>query len=139
MNALKSYVRRTMLKAAREYSNTGRRTAESTRSAFTDAMRGTDTGWWNDLMCTAPMLDMAHRYRRGIALALEEYRDATGESYCYRNDDAETTAESILSALVRNRAWAFEECRDAEAALCGLRFAVEWFAAAVAHELCPDL
>lgn len=145
-NSLKAYVRRTLLAAARDYSDTKRRTPESTRSALTDALRGTDTGWWSDLIYTAPMLDMAHRYRRGIALALEAYRDETGEGFVSRDRPSpEVTAESILTALVRNRAWTFEEYRegpegrDAEAALLGLRFAVEWYAGEIARELCPDL
>lgn len=144
-NNLKSYVRRTILESARDYANGKRRTAESTRSAFTDAMRGTDTGWWSDLIYTAPMLEMAHRYRRDIATALQEYRDATGESFVCRRPygNPDTTAEEILQALMRRKAWTFEEYQDchvpADAALTGLRFAVEWYAGELAREYCPVL
>ena len=136
-NRLKAYVRRTILTSATEGAwPKKRRTEESTRCAFMDAMRGTDTGWWSDLIYTAPMLDMAHRYRNDIAAALSEYRDATGESYIYRErysgDGPDRTAEDILLALMRRKAWTFEEYQNAEspsapiAALLGLRFAVEW-------------
>lgn len=148
-NRLKAYVRRTMLESARDYANGKRRTAESTKAAFMDAMRGTDTGWWHDLIYTTPMLEMAHRYRNDIATALEEYRDATGDSYTYRprysGDGPDIQNEAILSALMRRKAWTFEQYQDehsghrAEAALIGLRFAIEWYAGEIARDLCPDL
>lgn len=144
MNALKSYCRRTILAAARDYAQGARRTPDSTKSAFMDAMRGTDTGWWTDLIYTAPMLDLAHRYRNDIAAALAEYRDATGESYVYRpgHGEPDITAEQIMVGLMRRRAWTFEEYKSsalADAALLGLRFAVEWYAGELANEYCPDL
>ena len=55
--------------------------AESTRSAFIDAMRGTRTGWWNDLIYTAPHAGMAHRYPMDIAAALINHSDDTGETF----------------------------------------------------------
>lgn len=145
-NRLKAYVRRTILSSATEAAwPAKRRNAETTRSAFIDAMRGTDTGWWTDLIYTAPMLEMAHKYRNDIATALEEYEDATGEEYTYRQrysgDHPDVHASRILSALLRRKAWTFEqykECAEGEgpeAALIGLRFAVEWFAGEVAREL----
>jgi len=144
-NHLKSYVRRTILQAARDYAGGKRRTADSTHAALTDAMRGTDSGWWNDLIYIAPMLDMAHRYRRDIAMAFEEYRDATGGRYTFRDcsTGTETGADEILSALLRGP-FDFEDYRgmngdDADATLLGLRFAVEWYAGEVARDLCPDM
>lgn len=86
-NRLKAYVRRTMLAAARDYADGKRRTAKSTRDAFADATRGTDTGWWNDLIYTRPMLDMAHRYRADICKAFMEYSDATGEALPYGREE----------------------------------------------------
>lgn len=147
-NRLKSYVKRTLLEAARDYSPNGRRNAESTRSALTDAMRGTNTGWWTDLIHTAPMLAMAHKYRRDIAAALTEYRDATGENYTYgrRDNDANIDAGMIACALLRGP-YSFADYRHetddcgirANYVLIGLRFAVEWYAGEIASELCPDL
>lgn len=148
-NALKEYVRRTILASAKEYAYPkARRTAESTRSAFVDAMRGTDTGWWHDLIYTAPMLDMAHRYRQDIAAALEEYRDATGAPFVYRDrdDGQEFDAGRILSGLLTRKPWTLQQYQEtspagyaAEAALIGLRFAVEWYAGELAREYCPEL
>lgn len=146
-NNLKAYVRRTMFEAARDYSSNGRRTAESTKAAFTDAIRGTDSGWWNDLIYTVPMLAMAHRYRRDIATALDEYQDATGEPYTYRGhmtNEVEASAGSIATALLRGP-YSFESYKDegdggpADLSLLGLRFAVEWYAGEIAREICPDL
>lgn len=140
-NRLKAYVRRTMLAAARDYAPGNRRTPESTKSAFQDAMRGTDTGWWADLIYTAPMLGMAHRYRRDIAAALAEYQDATGEAYTARDGG---TAATIACALLSGP-FSFEQYSNedeggpADLSLLGLRFAVEWYAGEIASELCPDL
>lgn len=145
-NLLKAYVRRAMLAAARDYAQGARRTPESTRAAFIDAMRGTDTGWWNDLIYTAPMLAMAHKYRRDIAAALEEYRDVTGEAYTHREygSDRDIDAGMIAGALLRGP-HSFEQYQDereggpADCVLLGLRFAVEWYCGELARELCPDL
>lgn len=145
-NRLKSYVRRTILAAAKEYAYPkARRTPESTRSALQDATRGTDTGWWNDLIYTAPMLAMAHKHRRDIAEALAEYRDATGEPYAFHPYEGQSATEGdILSALLKaKRPYTLADYSDereggpAECALIGLRFAVEWYAGEIARELWP--
>ena len=140
-NNLKSYVRRTILAAAKEYAYPkARRTPESTRSALMDATRGTDTGWWTDLIYIAPMLAMAHKYRRDIAAALAEYSDATGEEYAFHPYGGETvTAFQIMAAL--GLCWPRHggpSDVEVERILLGLRFAVEWYAGEVARELCPD-
>jgi hypothetical protein len=133
-NSLKQYVRNTMLQAAADYSETGVATEKSTLDAFTDAMRGTNTGWWNDLIYTAPMLKMANEYRRDIATALNDYRDATGESFVSRDG---ITAETILQALLLFSPDDFDFGGEdmCDAALLGLCFAVEWFASDIASEL----
>ena len=144
-NRLKSYVRRTILAAAKEYAYPkARRTPESTRGALQDATRGTDTGWWSDLIYAAPMLAMAHKHRRDIAEALAEYRDAAGGSYTYRPGygEPDITEGAILSALLKARKPCtlaeYHDTPEGGAALTGLRFAVEWYAGEIAQELCPD-
>lgn len=145
-NRLKAHTRRTILAAAKEYAYPkARRTPESTRSALQDATRGTDTGWWSDLIYTAPMLEMAHKYRRDIATALAEYRDAAGEEYVNRNGDRDISAADILLAVATaRRPFTLAEYHDereggpADCMLLGLRFAVEWYAGEIARELCPD-
>ena len=149
-NRLKAYVRHTILAAAKEYAwPKARRTPGSTRSALEDAMRGTGTGWWSDLIYIAPMLEMAHKYRRDIATALAEYHDAAGKPYEYRErnsyDDRVIREDDILSALLEARKpYTLADYRredgdgPAECTLIGLRFAVEWYAGEVARELCPD-
>jgi hypothetical protein len=149
-NRLRAYVKRTILAAAREYAGGKRNKAareDALRAALIDAMRGTDTGWWTDLIYTAPMLDMAHRYRRGIAAALDAYREETGEPFVYHEragDGAPVTADKIATALLRGPYTYEQYHRDVddgapEATLLGLRFAVEWYAGEVARELAPDL
>ncbi len=139
-NRLKACVRRTMLAAARDYATGNRRTVESTKAAFQDAMNGTDTGWWNDLIYNAPMLQLAHRYRRDIATALAEYRDATGEEYRHRDGNGEAIAIALLRGPYSFESYLGEdEGGPADLSLLGLRFAVEWYAGEVAREYCPDL
>lgn len=60
---LNAYVRRTILASATEYAYPKkRRTKESTKSAFHDALHGTDTGWWNDLIYTRDVFALFNRH-----------------------------------------------------------------------------
>lgn len=90
---------------------------------------------------------MAHRYRRGIIDALDAYHDAVGEPFVYREragDGAPVTAYKIVRALL-DGPYTYDEYHldvnngAPEAAMIGLRFAVEWYAGEVALELAPDL
>ena len=146
-NNFKAYVKRTILESAREYAGGNRRTKESTKGAFMDALHGTDSGWWSDLIYTADMLKMAHKYRRDIATALDEYRDEIGESYAryIPDDDTNISADLIYSALMRGP-YSFADYNDesekgnrADHAVLGLKFAVEWFAGQLARDYCPDI
>lgn len=152
MKRLRAYCRRTVLAAAREYAPRGKAFRGDTRSAalraaFTDAMRGTDTGWWNDLIYTAPMLDMASRYRSDIGAAVRDYLSETGEklgAHCDR--DRELTWACVIAATGRRATWADyrgENGRDRETAamalLWGLCFAVEYITGDLAREYAPDL
>lgn len=148
MQRLTAYCRRTVLAAAREYAYPAkRRTPESTKSAFMDAMRGTDTGWWNDLIYTAPMIEMANRYRGDIAAAVRDYLSETGEKLASTCDrDGELTWADVLAATGRRATWddyRGENGRDKETAAMalhwGLRFAVEYITGRLASEYAPDL
>jgi hypothetical protein len=150
MNRLKAYVRRTILEAERGYRDGKRRTPESLRSTFIDATRGTDTGWWSDLIYTAPMLEMAHRYRRDIAATFRDYMEQTGEGYgasVGRPEDhlsvglcIDATSEGIDWNRYNASANAPVDRSSREDLLCdaklfGLRFAVEWLTQEVARDL----
>lgn len=152
MNRLKAYCRRYILEQARAYTGGKRRTKESTESAFKDAMYGTDSGWWNDLIYTAPMLDMAHRYRNDIAAAVRDFCSETGAPLgqaCERENDAPKgyaalTYADLLAATAKR--YTFEQYREdsqvgreADAKLFGLRFAVEWYAGELARKYAPEL
>ena len=96
-------------------------------------MRGTDTGWWNDLIYTAPMLEMAHRYRMDIAAALMAYSDDTGETFATmaKPYNADFEWHHVYAALTYEPKGLFDNCdtdpligKIFEAKLFGLRFAV---------------
>lgn len=153
---LKAYCRRVILEAARDYTSNGkRRINESTRAAFMDAMRGTDSGWWNDLIYTSEMLTMHSYYRKDIQKAVREFLWETGidaGERCDPNgrptfDDGSylTYADLIASC---SQGWTWDDYqgdngrgneKDAEAALFALRLAVEYLAGELAREYCPDL
>lgn len=152
MQHLTAYCRRTVLAAAREYAPRGKAYRGETRqtalnSAFLDAMQGADTGWWNDLIYTAPMLNMASRYRSDIAAAVRDYLAETGEKLGANCDrDGELTWADVLASTARRATWddykgenGHEKESDAMALLWGLRFAVEYITGNLAREYCPDL
>ena len=146
-NRLKAYVKRTVLKAAQEYAYPAkRRTTKSTQSAFKDAMQGATSGWWNDLIYTAPALDMASKYRANIQDAVLDYLAETGDTGLYADRERQFTWGEVIAACSKRRTWAEyngDKGRDSEtlamALLWGLQFAVEWYTGEVAREVCPDL
>ena len=152
MKRLNAYCRRTILSAAQDYAPRGKAyrgqiRTDAIRSAFQDAMHGTDTGWWNDLIYTAPMIDMANRYRSDIAAAVRDFLSETGAALgdtCDR--DGELTWTDVLAATGRRATWdeyRGEHGRDRETAamalVWGLRFAVEYCTGNLARDYAPDL
>ena len=143
MKRLRGYVRRVLLEKARDYSETKRRTPESTRNACTDALNGTDTGWWNDLIYTSDVLNMAKRYRRDAIDAIHEFMAEMGTSASdpvRRGDD--TKYYQMLDGLAwftaHNQNDTVREKRE-DAAGLGIRFAIEFLAGEVARDLVPGL
>jgi hypothetical protein len=141
-NRLRAYVRRTILSAAREYAGNKRDKAsreEGLRAALIDATSGTNSGWWSDLIYIAPMLEMAHRYRHDIAAALDAYRHEVGKPYVYvdRQTGKHITEGEITCALLHGPYTMsdYNHSPEPDAALIGLRFAVEWYAGEIAREL----
>lgn len=141
MNRLKAYCRRVILTAAREYAGGKRRTRESTEAAFLDAMQGTDTGWWTDLIYTVDMLKMAHRYRCDIAEVIGHHLDEFGAGNDAWLPDWDGGWRNVLPALLDRYTFA-DYCGDngerraalAAAKVAGLRFAVEY----LTHELASE-
>lgn len=141
---LKAYIRRTVLSSATEGAYPAkRRTKESTISAFRDAMHGTDTGWWNDLIYTQDVLAMFNRYRSDVADAIRDYLDETGvpSSQEVTRDDKTTFADMLASCAKR---WTWEDYtaddytrrnNGAVAATLAIRFAVEYLTGEVASDL----
>lgn len=147
MSKLRAYVRRTLIASAREYNGGKRRTAESTMSACQDAMRGTDTGWWTDLIYTVDVLAMFNRNRSEIAAVIREYLSETG---CAMGDPAQHGADAftyadLIAATGRRQTFAHftgdneARSREADAAMFAVRFAVEYLAGEIARDLCPNL
>lgn len=147
MQRLTAYVRRTVLAKAVEYAYPAkRRTADSTKAAFIDAMQGANTGWWNDLIYTADVLDMFSKYRSDVRAAVLDFVSETGAALDAAADrDGEYTWAAIIAATGRKQRW--EDYRstndrrahEAEAAAFGLHFAVEYITGNIAHTYAPDL
>ena len=148
MNRLKNYVRRTILASATEYAAPRkRRTQQSTRSAVNDALRGTDTGWWHDLIYTADVDRLFNRFRSDIGDVIAEYVDEMGtdpgdgpdkgRAYLtwFRMIDACRSPIRADDWNVGNGAGRYK----AEAAHAAARFAVEVLADQVARDIFPDL
>lgn len=150
MSKLRAYVRRTLIAAARDYNGGKRRTAESTASACRDAMNGTDTGWWNDLIYTADILAMFNRNRSEVAAVVREYLSETG---CNMGDqcrptvhpDEPLTYADLIASTGRRQTFDHyrsdnaDRAREADAAMFAMRFAVEFLAGEITRDLCPNL
>lgn len=141
MQRLKAYIRRTVTESAREYADGKRRTAESTKAAFMDAMHGTDTGWWNDLIYTTDVLRLANYYRNDIAAAVRDYCEETGVPV-HDTCGTEHSFADVMYASTRRYTWedytgdnGHYKQRDADALTWGLRFAVEYLCGQVASEM----
>lgn len=147
MNRLKAYVRRTMLASAKEYSYPAkRRTIEGTRSMCMDATRGTDTGWWRDMIYNGDVIALFDRYRTDVAAAITEYWRESGMNLAespYSMRDACSFAEMIASTARRQKPRLPESWADMDAETCcamrAVRCAVEYLAGEVARDLVPDL
>ena len=143
MRLLKAYVKRTIIESAREYADGKRRTAESTERAFRDATRGTDTGWWTDLVYTTDTLRIAYRYRKDIATIVREFCSECGIEFGDTCDsDGEVTWGEVLAAT--SRRWTWDDYTGtngplnktgAKAAELGIRFAVDYLCGIVASEM----
>lgn len=140
---LETYVRNTLLEKSREYAGGGRRTPNSTRDACSDALRGTDTGWWNDLIYTSDIIDMFNKHRTSVLRAITDYMGETQADFS--GTVAGFTYAELIVACTRRVTWTdyasddAARARNAEAACYALRFAVEYLAGQTASELCPDL
>ena len=129
MTDLKTYVRDTIDEALPGYDG-------KMENVIGDAMRGTNTGWWNDLIYTADILSLFPSFKKEIVKALASYADATGESVLdtvhIHND---FTAENVMLAMVSTQ----QEIKENETltvAACWLvRFGVEYETLEYASEL----
>lgn len=152
MKRLTAYCRRTVLTAAQEYAPSGKAYRGEIRQtalngAFIDAMRGTDTGWWNDLIYTTDVIRLANYYRADIGAAVRDYLSETGESLAsYPERDREFTWADVIAATGRRVTWAdyhgdngMDKQTAALALTFGLRFAVEYITGNIARDYCPDL
>lgn len=151
MKRITAYARKTVLTSAREYLPSGKAwrgeaRKDAIRAAFRDAMHGTDTGWWNELIYNVDVLQLANFYRSDIAACVRDYLSETGEklsSHCDR--DRELTWADVLASTGKRATWADyvgENGRDNEtramAMAWGIRFAVEYVTGNLAHEYEAD-
>jgi hypothetical protein len=149
MQRLKAYIRRTVLTSATEGAYPKKRhTKESTHTAFLDASRGTDTGWWNDLIYTRDVLDLFNRYRSDVAATVRDYCSEVGLGLGAPVDSRESyglTFADYLAACSRRQTWddytSDNELRakEADAATRAIRFAVEYLTHDVARNCGVEL
>lgn len=135
---LKGYVQRTIKETAKGYSGPRK---ERLKGALTDAARGTDTGWWSDLIYTSDVLKLARRYRADVRAAVERYTDETGQglhSFTHGGTDSFTFGEIVL-ATYAERGAADRDDRVADALSYGIRLAVELLTFEVASDWGIDL
>ena len=93
----------------------------------TDAMQGTSTGWWNDLIYTADILSLFPGFKKGLVKALAEYADATNESVLDTvHIHHDFTAEDVMLALVSTQQEIKENETLTRAACWLVSFGVEW-------------
>ena len=120
MNNLETYVKETLENHLADYDG-------KMENVIGDAMRGTNTGWWNDLIYTADVLSLFPGFKRGIAKALASYSEAIGESILdtvhIHND---FTAEDVMLALVSTQDEIKENDTLTRAACWLVSFGVEW-------------
>lgn len=145
---LSAYVRREVLERAKEYAYPAkRRTAESTASAFADAMRGTNTGWWRGLIYTADVLDVFNRYRSEVRDCILDFMaetDCAVAQAVNQGPDAFTFAE-LIAATGRRQTWEdytsdnARRGREAQAAAFAICFAVEYVTGELARHYAPEL
>ena len=126
---LETYVRDTINEALEDYDG-------KIEHVLTDAMQGTNTGWWNDLIYTADILSLFPRFKKGIAKALAEYANASGESALdIVHVHSDFTAEDAMLALVATPDEVEENDTLTRAACWLVSFGVEW----TAHEYAIQL
>ena len=144
---LTAYCRRVVLEKAVDYAYPKkRRTEDSTKAAFIDAMHGTDTGWWNGLIYTSDVLDLFSRYRSDIRDAVMDFMAETGATLDQAaNRDGDISYAEIIAATGRKQTWAHyrstndRRAAEAYAAEFGVRFAVEYLTGNLAHTFAPNL
>ena len=129
MNELKAYVRDTIDEALTHYDG-------EIENVVTDAMQGTSTGWWNDLIYTADILSLFPGFKKGIVRALAEYADATNESAIDTvHIHHDFTAEDVMLALVSTPDEVKESDTLTRAACWIVSFGVEWETNQYANQL----
>ena len=119
MNNLQVYVKDTIEEALTHY--------DDIDAVIADAAQGVRSGWWNDLIYTADILSLFPRFKKGIAKALAEYADASGESALdIVHVHSDFTAEDAILALVSTPDEVKESDTLTRAACWLVSFGVEW-------------
>lgn len=145
-DALDAYVRSTIIDSARQEVGdwskaTGARKSAALKSAAADAARGSDTGWWSDLIYNRDVYALADRHRVEIVRGVMAYVEATTVDTAGSFRVNEILAACTLAP--RLAAWEAEREEDVTAQestyraafMYGLRLAVDMHAANFAAEL----
>ena len=115
MNSLQQYVADTLEDHLEDYEG-------DMEAVLDDAMRGTDTGWWNDLIYYTDVRRLFVQHRQGIAEAVLDYEYAVGENPMQHNL---TAAHFLLAMSASEDDLRNDDALDMAASWL-TRFAVEW-------------
>lgn len=105
MNTLQLYVSETV-QAATEDDYEG-----DSLAACTDATRGTDTGWWNDLIYDGDVLDMFTTHLEAVRMWLDEMADGLD---CPTIPQDEMLFHNLVRAAVEHYAWQYAQEKHPE-------------------------
>ena len=89
MNDLQTYVRDTINEALASY--------DDIEAVIADASRGTNSGWWNDLIYYDDIIDKFQDFKFGIKIALQDYAEATGETTLNNDFTSEEIARTFFA------------------------------------------
>ena len=123
MNELKAYVKSTINEALANY--------DDINAVIADALHGTNSGWWSDLIYYDDIIYKFQDFKYGIKIALQDYAEATGETTL--NNDF--TTEEIVRTFFATPDEIKQDDTLTMAASWLVSFGVDWETHQLANEL----
>jgi len=123
MNELKAYVKSTINEALTHY--------DDIDAVIADALEGTNSGWWGDLIYYDDIINKFQDFKYGIKEAMKSYAEATGETTL--NNDF--TTDEIVRTFFATTDELKQDDTLKRAASWLVSFGVEW----ETHQFANDL